>query len=286
MIDLRTRTKTVLTWLVVAGILTGTIVGIWVFLVPRSVLDLGNGQTSVRFIDGVTSVEYTTTDFNGVLYEADELDNFADFDIVKTYNAGIDVDDNDIKDVEKTYLILYVEQTTLEHDEDLFDEDIGSRVFLVRWVIIISAMENIIQVYQKPSYAGVICVNQETFVNIAVKTAFVTARTNVTVLIAVNQSESDSMYIRQKDYENEVDLVISLRVEFNKTVALSAFSLNGMAKDRYNTTALMFDIPDVLSLGDGMIRIYQGIWGDDIDAGEIKITKMTLLYGETSLCII
>lgn len=240
---------------------------------------------SFSIVDGVLGVELDGDDFDGILYETNDLDDFLDFDILKNYTTGVDVDTNDFDDAEKSILVLRL-NGTVAHDDDLYGEDpeddIGPRTYYEQWVIIQNATTNVVMVYQEPSAANVAVLNATTFGSLDLSSVNVTTTDNITVICGTNASEltTGAKYVAVTDYSVEFMQKPNILVEFNSTVAIADFSLRGTDVDRYNSTTLKFEFQE---LGPVPISFY-GHWSiDAINDADLEIVSVSLYYGDTLL---
>lgn len=257
----------------------------WTGLTTQEPEEVTPDVFSFSIVDGVLGVELDGDDFDGILYETNDLDDFLDFDILKNYSTGVDVDEEDFDDQEKAILVLRL-NGTVSHDDDLFGEDpeddIGDRVYYEIWTILSNSSSNIIMMYQTPTDAGLVVINATSFEGINMTASNVTTASNITVVCGTNASEltTGAKYVAVTDYSVEFLQKPNVVIEFNDTVAISDFSLRGADVDRYNSTTLKFEFEE---LGPIPISFY-GHWSQEaIDDADLEIVSVTLYYGDTAL---
>lgn len=235
-------------------------------------------------LDGKLQLDITdevdSSSWEGVLYETDDLDDFLDYNLLYNYTSGVDPEPNDWDDQEEQYLVMCM-NGSIDHDDDLFgdDNDFGARVYGIRWFILLPDQVNTIQMYATPSDAGFVAFYSENMTSICFASENVTATDNITLVASTNATETWAAYVGMQSYDIEDDWMVNFLVEFNDTVGIGDFSIRNCAKQRYNTTALVFDFDN--NILDSTPVSFLGYWDDD--ATDLQITNITLRYGDTEL---
>jgi len=283
MVRKKQRTRIIIYSVIGVGVVISLLVAGYFLLIPQAPIQPTIAETSSKIIDGNLQIELDDRDFVGVLYETDDINDFLDYDVLANFSTGgVSITDSDIDDQEKAYLVLVL-NGTVPHDEDMYADDLGPRIYYKRFILITPLTENIITVYQKPSSAGITAVNSQTFLWLNV-TDGISTDYNFTIIMSTNASEPDAVYVRQFDYENQLDLTVNILVELNDTVTtLNDFSISGMDKSRFNSSAIVFDVTEFESLGPEPSS-FQCYWSGS--ASNLEVNKITLRYGEEILATI
>ncbi len=266
--------------LVLGTYVIGDYFGAWTIFQPE-ITPEEETEFSLNIIDGMLGDELPESDFDFTLYGTTDLSDWLEFEIIDSGTGLNDITAGDFDDdVMEDYNFFVVRYNgTVDHDDDLYGEDYdwGGRGYYERWEVINPLSANTLVAYQTPSDGDIVVVNTESFAYIDLSSVNVTTATNITIIAGTNSTQTDAIYIQGDNYLNEQDDYPMFRVEFNSTVALSDFSIQGTSKLRANSTTIYYRFS---SLG-AIPQTFEGKWSPD--APDIEIVDMELFFGDTQI---
>ncbi|MEX2684961.1 MAG: hypothetical protein Q6373_025525 [Candidatus Sigynarchaeota archaeon] len=234
--------------------------------------------------DKHTSFPIDDSDLDGTLWRVvgGDVDDPYDYQLLKNYTSGLDVDESDFaKKLQAGDALVLIVNGTLPYDD--YDDYLDSSYKVARTIYpqqfqLNPTGANHVVLYQKFTDAGVAMLDSETLAVITVATPITIAH-NVTFIIGGNASEKDAIYVRQTGLK--VKYTVNLLIEFNATVTENDFSIGGMTVTTMNSSALVFEVNDYYSLTSD-IKPYYGVWASAVTKF-VKFNKVTLRYGSAPL---
>lgn len=231
---------------------------------------------SVTVTDGKTLDSLSLDNFDYVLYGTDDLSEWLDFDVIESGSGLGRIADGDLNLADYKYFVTAYNGTVPEDD---FDDELGDRVYYLRWAQLLKGEKNQLVALQKPSTARALAINLETLAYINIAGSALNGSVNCTWILGTNGSQPDAAYTYGWNYETNAWNKPRLVLTYNTTVTSDiAMSIKGTTRVRVSGTVYSYEFSE---LGAAALLL-DGIWGDDATKF-YKVSTAALFYGDTAL---
>jgi hypothetical protein len=272
------------TWLkavIIAGVVVGgawAIVGGLQYAGLLSIFPVPAEPTAfeITVTDGKTLDSLELDNFDYTLYGTDDLSEWLDFDVIESGSGLGRIADGDLDLADYKYFVTSYNGTVPEDD---FDDDLGDRVYYLRWAQLLKGEANQLVALQKPTTARALAISLETLAYINIAGSALNGSVNCTWILGTNGSQPDAAYTYGWNYETNAWNKPRLVLTYNATVTSDiAMSIKGTTRVRVSGTVYSYEFSE---LGAAALLL-DGIWGDDATKF-YKVSTAALYYGDTAL---